>query len=483
MNFKKFFIFTFFSVIYLSCSSPAKSKLNILMIIVDDMRPDISAWGKENIKTPNIDHLVNQGISFKRAYAQYANCSPSRMSFLTGISPHRLGHEGRLSDKKQFETHTTLPGHFKDNGYYTASFGKVYHSINDDKSSWDYIYDVKLNDSHEIPWESFASEINQQLKGHNRPAIESTKEPIESYNDTKISIDVMDQLEKNKDNPFFMAVGFRKPHLPFAAPQKYWDMYKRENIKVSKFADAPINGDSIVYQWSELASYNKYSESYFSNNYRNSKINSQDAQELRHGYFACISYIDDLVGMLIKKLEDLELSNNTIIIFMSDHGYHLGEQQIWGKHSSYELSTNIPLVIYDPTQKNKGMECLNFIELIDIYPTLTELSEIKSPANVDGQSFYDFFNNPEKVSQKSAYSQYQTFQKNRTFSNYMAYAIYTKDFNYIEWQDIHNDRDVVQTELYVMSDSRIENINVNNEPKFSEIKKELSLKIWENFEF
>ena len=105
MNFKKFFIFTFFSVIYLSCSSPAKSKLNILMIIVDDMRPDISAWGKENIKTPNIDHLVNQGISFKREYAQYANCSPSRMSFLTGISPHRLGHEGRLSDKKQFETH------------------------------------------------------------------------------------------------------------------------------------------------------------------------------------------------------------------------------------------------------------------------------------------------------------------------------------------------------------------------------------------
>lgn len=479
MKFSKLYIFIL--GFFFSCNQQTNAKKNILMIIVDDMRPEIGSWGKEIIKTPNIDALVKNGISFKRAYAQYANCSPSRMSFLTGISPERLGHKGNLNEKKEFKNHVTMPGHFKKNGYFTASFGKVYHNINDDKKSWDYIYDVDLNDDQQIPWECYALEKNKKLKGFSRPAVEFSEEPIENYNDHKISVHAIKQLEKVKDKPFFMAVGFRKPHLPFAAPQKHWDMYKRKELSVTKFNDAPLNGDSIVYQWSELASYQHYYENYFSNNYRNSKVSFEDAIELRHGYFASISYIDELVGNLIKKLKELQLDKNTIIVFMSDHGFHLGEQQIWGKHSSYELSTNVPLIIVDPSQKNRGTECDSFVELLDIYPTLSELVKTEKPKNIDGRSLSSFFEKPKKGNRKFAYSQYQSFQNNRLFTNYMAYAIYSNNFNYIEWQDLKNNRKVVQRELYKMGDSRFEKENISSQIESSNTIKELSLMIKKKF--
>ena len=483
MNRTIVYLIIIFSGFFFRCSKYYKvNKKNVLMIIVDDMKPEISSWGNETIITPNIDSLVQNGISFKQAYAQYANCSPSRMSFLTGISPHRLGHTGRLNEKKQFVDHVTLPGHFKENGYFTASFGKVYHDKNDDSKSWDYIYDVELNDNRQIPWESYASEKNRNLKGYDRPATESSALQMDSYNDYRISIEAIKQIEINKNRPFFMAVGFRKPHLPFAAPKKYWDIYKRDEIPDPKFSNAPKHGDTIVYQWSELASYSYYYENYYSNNYRNSKVNLKKAKELKHGYFACISYIDDLVGGLIKKLKELKLDKNTIIVFMSDHGFHLGDQQIWGKHSSYELSTRVPLIIIDPSQKIKGSKCFNFVELIDVYPTLADIAETKQPINIDGKSLYEFIERPNKVNQEPAYSQYQTFQKNRSFSDYMAYTIYTKDFNYIEWQDLKNNRKVVQKELYNMSDSRIEKENISSEIEFSQIIKKLSIKIHERFQ-
>ena len=482
MKIIRFLLLLLISIFVFSCSNiSSKKKKNVLMIIVDDLRPEIASWGNKTVRTPNIDNLVQRGISFKRAYAQYANCSPSRISFLTGIRPERLGHTGNLNEKKDFLDHITLPGHFKNSGYFTASFGKVYHSIEDDKESWDLIYDVDRNNIGGIPWESYASKRNQMLNGFDRPAVESTIEPIENYNDYKISIAVEDALEENKEKPFFMVVGFRKPHLPFAAPKKYWDIYQREDIPLSKRMDAPANGDTIVYQWSELASYQHYKENYFSNNYRNSIIDSERARELRHGYLACISYIDDLVGSIVGKLIELDLDEKTIIVFMSDHGYHLGDQGIWGKHSSYELSTNVPLIIVDPLQKNKGGQCLNFVELIDIYPTLAELTFTVSPENIDGQSLYNMLNNPDQESAGYALSQYQTFQNNRPFSDYMAYAIYTKDFNYIEWQDLQNNRQVMQKELYKMGDIRIEKENISSKIEYSDIQKELSLKIWKEF--
>ena len=188
---------------------------------------------------------------------------------------------------------------------------------------------------------------------------------------------------------FFYAVGFRKPHLPFVAPKKFWELYNRSEIQVSDYHNAPIDGDTIVYQWSELAAYKGYSENYFDTNYRNKKVKNKDAKELIHGYMASISFIDSLVGRIIGKLEKLDLDEDTIIVLMSDHGFHLGDQQIWGKHSSYEKSTHTPLIIVDPSNPNSG-QCMNFVELLDIYPTLIDLNGIEKNPALDGKSLAIF---------------------------------------------------------------------------------------------
>lgn len=452
------------------------------MIIVDDMRHIIDNEKFNFPKTPNIKRLEKRGTSFTRAYAQYANCSPSRMSFLTGLSPEKLGHEGNYNQKTEFNSHATMPKYFKFNQYYTSSFGKVYHDIRDDSSSWDLIHDIDRN-NNDLAWECYGLSKNQILEGTDRPAVENADLPLHKYNDFNITSAVERHLEKVKDTLFFTVVGFRKPHLPFAAPKKYWDLYEYEDVSLQGISNAPIDGDSIVYQWSELSSYDKFFEYYASNNYRSRSVKSNDAKELIHGYLASVSYIDELVGRLINKLEELHLHKNTIIVFMSDHGLHLGEQQIWGKHSSYEMSTHVPLIIFDPSESSKGVKCNNFVELIDIYPTLIDLNGLKKNTSLPGNSLSNFFDNDVNKFSGSAFSQYQSFQKDKSFNNYMAYAIYTEDFNYIEWQDLSKQRTIVQRELYDVSKNRSEIINISAEPGYSKIQEDLSREIRLNFGF
>ena len=260
------------------------------------------------------------------------------------------------------------------------------------------------------------------------------------------------------------------------------NQYNKSEIKLSDFGNAPINGDTIIYQWSELAAYQGYDKNYFETNYRNIKVRNEDAKDLSHGYLASISFIDELVGRLVNTLKEYDLEKNTIIIFMGDHGFHLGDQQIWGKHSSYEKSTHTPLIIVDPS-KATGGTCMNFVELLDIYPTLIDLNGIDKNPNLDGKSLAIFVEDPNLRSPRLAFSQYQTFQKQRSFSNYMAYAVYTKDFNYIEWQDLDNNRNVVQKELYQMDRVRAEITNLSNQPRYSMLQHALSSKIKKNFNF
>lgn len=476
-----FIIFTVILIIISGCNSDEMvQKKNILMIIVDDMRPEIASWGSDVAITPNIDELVKNGISFRRAYAQYANCSPSRMSFLTGLSPNKLGHKGRYNDKAQFKSHITLPGYLKDNGYKTCSFGKVYHDINDDSSSWSFRHDIK-REGDDLKWESYGLPSNQLLDGDLRPAIEKEELPLSNYNDYKITLAMENHLEKNKDNLFFYAIGFRKPHLPFAAPKKFWDMYDINEISLSKNNSAPLGGDTIVYQWSELASYRDFSKDYAGYNYRNKIVNANKSKVLIHGYMASISFIDHLIGRLYRKLKALDLDKNTIIVFMSDHGYHLGDQKIWGKHSSYEKSTHTPLIIVDPNIKEGG-ECMSFVELLDIYPTLIELIGLEKNSNLDGESLVTLIKDPQSIIGNASFSQYQSFQQERPFSDYMAYAIYTEDFNYIEWQDLKKSRNIVQKELYQMDENlRIEKVNLSNHEENFDLQDKLSSLLKENF--
>lgn len=473
----------FVSIFLLCISAAGQKSLNVLFIIVDDLRPEINAWGQNSIVTPHLDKLVNKGISFTRAYCQYANCAPSRKSFLSGLSPETTGHKGGFNAYNKVMHHVTMPGFFKNNGYRTISIGKVYHAMGDDRVSWDFYYDVgDPEDPKNVPWESYGLKKNQNIANKEmRPAIECEDLPLENYNDYQLCQVALRQLEQNKDKNFFLAVGFRKPHLPFVAPKKYWDLYNREKIKCTKYPNAPLNGDTIVYQWSELASYAYFSKYYKTSNYRNIYLSTEKSKELIHGYYACVSFIDDLVGMLLSKLNELKINKTTIVVLLSDHGYHLGDQQIWGKHTCYDLATRVPLIVYDPEVNYGTKSCSKFVELLDLYPTLAELCHLPIPDGSDGKSFASLLKNPYAEGFNAAFNQYQTFQTNPSIKDLMAYAIHTKDYNYIEWQDLKNNRKVVQRELYQVTNCRVEQKNIASIKKFTPIIRNLSQQIEDHF--
>ncbi len=451
---------------------------NILLIIVDDLRPEIGAWDQSHIKTPNMDKLANQGTSFTRAFCQYANCAPSRKSFLTGLSPETTGHRGSFNTYNAVMNHTSLPGYFKKYGYYTASVGKVYHNAMDDRDSWDYYFDVgDLDHPEKVPWECYGLVENQRIAENLRPAVESADLPNEDYNDFQLCQMALKQLEENKDKKFFLSIGFRKPHLPFAAPKRYWDRYNRNSLPKVVYLNAPEKGDTIVYQWSELASYKWYSEHYKTDNFRNNYVPEKRRKELQHGYYACVSYIDDLVGLLVEKLEDLQIEEKTAIVLLGDHGYHLGDQQIWGKHTCYHLSTNVPLIVYDPQMSHDNKVCSKFVELIDLFPTLAGLGGLPKPDKIDGKSLVPLLDNENVEGFEVAFNQYQSFQDDVSIKDLMAYAIHSEDYSYIEWQDLNDDRKVVQQELYQLKENKIELLNIARQPENKEIIEELSQRI------
>ena len=463
---KKTIIF-FLLFLFFSCKN---DKPNIILIIADDMSP------LEDAITPKMDKIASKGIKFSNAYSQYANCAPSRQSFITGLSPFRGVRQGRIDDYLKNKNHISLPGFFKSNNYTTHSIGKVYHHAKDDIDSWDFYYDIpsEINNYHN--WESFASEKNQEITNNDlRPAIENVSSPLRKYNDYNIAEEVIKILKQSRSKPFFMTVGFRKPHLPFAAPRKFWELYDKADFKETEFKDATINGDSIVYMWSELASYKPYSTSYKAVNYRNKNITVEQAIDLKHGYYACISFIDYLIGMITDEVEKLGLDDNTIFIVTSDHGFHLGEQQIWGKHSNYKMSTNVPLIIYDPRAKTDINESEGFVELLDLFPTLVDMAGFKNDGEMDGKSILPLIHNPSDNSFTAAFSMYQSFQKDDYIKDLKAFALHNEKYTYIEWWDMKN-KIKVNHELYDISEG-LEKINIAKDPMLLSTLEELSLKI------
>ena len=447
----------------------SQEKPNVLLVVVDDLRP------LETAITPNMDFLAKKGIRFTNAYSQYANCAPSRQSLFSGLSPVRGGRGGNLNQYLKDNIQVSMPNHFNQNGYQTTSLGKVYHGSKDDRKSWDYFYDIPFEKGVH-PWESYGSIKNQQIKNKsNRPAVEIGEESLSKFNDYMISIEAMKMMEKLKEYPFFMVVGFRKPHLPFAAPKQFWDMYQRDQFKSSNYQNAPVIGDTIVYQWSELSSYSPYANSYKTENYRQNKVTEYQSSELKHGYHACVSYIDFLVGLLLDKLATLDLDKKTIVVLTSDHGFHLGEQQIWGKHSNYKLSTHVPLILYDPKLKIDQKNRNGFVELLDLYPTLSELAGLNKPKKVDGKSLVPLIKNPNASNYSSAFSMYQSFQKEVSIKDLKAYAVHSKNHTYIEWWD-PKIKKIVQQELYELKNG-FEEINIFKEKSSAKIIIEFSEKI------
>ena len=455
-------------------------RLNILFIAIDDLRPALGCYGDSVAVTPNIDRLASRGTLFRRAYCQQAVCSPSRLSLMTGRRPDTI----RVWDLK---THfraavpgmVTLPQHFKNHGYHTQSLGKIYHGSgrpSEDPPSWsvepqyDFVRDPKVR---------YALPQNLQGTGLKRAAAEAADVPDSTYIDgivCKSAIETLGKLQQ-ADQPFFLAVGFRKPHLPFCAPQKYWDFYNRAKIPLPENRRHPRDAPELATRsWKELEGYADIP--------RDGQISTGKIHELRHGYYACVSYVDSLVGQLLDELTKLKLAEKTVVVLWGDHGFHLGEQGLWTKANNYELSTRVPLIVSVPGQARTGLKSSALVEFVDVYPTLSDICGLDTPPGVEGISFKPLLTNPNQLWKLAVFSQYpraRSGSRHRGHGEIMGYAVRTHRYRYVEWRD-WNSKQVVARELYDHDSDPHESRNVAAQARNADAIRELAAMLQSGWE-
>jgi len=467
--------------------SQADQKPNILFIAVDDLKPNIACFGDSLALTPNIDALASKGMVFSKAYCQQAVCAPSRASLLTSRYPDQTeiwDLQTLIRDKNP--DILTLPQYFKQNGYNSYGVGKIfdYRSVeNNDEISWNkygnphqsslydpstgkpkYFYALKSAKDTITLLENEAIRLGVDKKTYVEerywPSVEKANVPYNAYIDGAVlneGINLMNQLNVS-GKPFFLAVGFQRPHLPFNAPEEFWDLYNREDFKLAEFQEKSKNGPTVAYHnFDELRSYTDIP---------NTGNISEDKQlELIHAYYASVSYIDFLIGKLTQRLEELDLAKNTIIVLWGDHGWHLGDHNLWCKHSNFEEATRSPLILSYPGQPNSGT-VYNFpTEFADIGTTLAELTGLPVPLEFEGESLITAIENPEKQLKVGALSQYPR-------SSYMGYSLRTERYRYTKWV---NKRDGTHytAELYDYITDPLETENKAFLEEYTNIRNEL----------
>jgi iduronate 2-sulfatase len=376
----------------------AAEKPNVLFIAVDDLRPQLNCYGREQMLTPNIDALAGRGVLFERAYCMVPTCGASRASLMTSIRPSRNRFVTHLAwAEKEAAQALPLHTHFKHNGYATISLGKVFHHKADHASGWS-----------EPAWRS--SKPGYQDQAAQRAAIAQNKKqwpqkakhnaaPFEAYDaeDSQYpdgdcanrAIDYLQRFAQSPDQPFFLAVGFMKPHLPFNAPQKYWDLYDADSIHMPDNYYPPTDAPAgAVHNSGELRAY--------AGIHPKQAVDEATALKLIHGYYACVSFTDSQIGRLLQALDELGLRQNTIIVLWGDHGWQLGEHGMWNKHSCFETSMHAPLIVVAPNHDAiaAGTRVSGLTEFIDIYPSLCELAGLDIPQHVQGSSFVPQMINP-----------------------------------------------------------------------------------------
>ena len=453
-------------------AQPAPVRHNVLLIAIDDLRPALGCYSDKTAITPNIDQLASQGLLFRQAYCQQAVCSPSRLSLLTGRRPDTIKVWDLATHfRKAIPNVVTLPQHFKNHGYQTRSVGKIFHGSGKpsrDPPSWsiapqyDYVRDPKVR---------YATAKNLDGKGLKRAASEAADVPDSQYIDGIVCDAALQALKDFNENqqPFLLAVGFRKPHLPFCAPKKYWDLYQRNEISLPASNTHPDGAPELATRsWGELEGYTDIP--------KNGQLTTKKVRELRHGYYACVSYVDALVGRLMKSLEDLSLSENTIVLLWGDHGFHLGEQGLWTKANNYELSTRVPLILSVPGQSKQGIRTNALVELVDVYPTLAALCQLPAPQGVEGINLQPLLQQPTRPWKQAAFSQYprdKEKNRHRGHGEFMGYAIRTNRYRYVEWRNWESQQ-VLARELYDHQDDPHETRNLAGQANHQATLKTLS---------
>jgi iduronate 2-sulfatase len=448
--------FSFFGIIFFARAlgihqSSAAERPNVLFIAADDLRTELNCYGQTHVVTPHFDRLAAEGILFDRAYCQQAVCHPSRASLMTGKLPDTIGVTSLYTDLRVAAPDVvTLPQHFRQHGHHgdPGSWTIPPHRFGDGQQ-----YMLEENrEAKRLNRERLAAadKAGNSLGGpKNGPAVESAKDSYTKYSDGAMMLNARAGLKRlaNESTPFFLAVGFSKPHLPFNAPEKYWNLYDREDIKLPGNPYPPKDVPSYALHTNgELRSYQGVPWK--------GDIPDELTLELRHGYYACVSYIDSLLGDLLSDLDALGLRDNTIIVFWSDHGFKLGEHSLWHKHTNFELDCRVPFMISAPGYR-KGKRTGSLVELLDIFPTLCDLAGLPIPKDLEGTSLLPVLENPNHSVRSFARSQYPRG------ANIMGYAIKTDRYRYVEWTDTRAN-EIVAKELYDHFIDGQENVNQAN---------------------
>ncbi|MGB5943974.1 MAG: sulfatase [Leeuwenhoekiella sp.] len=434
-----------------------KKNPNILFIAVDDLRPELNFYGAEHIISPNLDDLAGESLIFDRAYCNIPVCGASRASIMTGARPTRERFlNAHIRKDEDFPEATSLPMLFKKNGYKTISNGKIYHHKDDDAEAWDEIWQPSGIWSYALPE---SQEIRKNtLRGL---PMESAEVHDSVYRDGKLALKVIRDLQdlKKSNQPFFLTMGLFKPHLPFTAPQKYWDLYNRDDIVLPESYVQPKTTPRQAYHsYGELRNYENIP--------KKGHLPDDLAKELIHGYYACVSYIDAQIGLVLDELKRLELEDDTIVILWGDHGWNLGDHKLWCKHVTFETALRTPLIIKVPG-RTKGQSTDAVTEYIDIYPSLAELAGFEIPETVDGKSFVPIIDG-------------KTSDKNWAVSKFKdAVTLIKGDLFYTEWTD---DKGVAYARM--LFDHRTDPLELDNlaeKPEYEEKVKQLSKELREKW--
>ncbi len=397
---------------------------NILFIAVDDLRPELNCYGKTQIQSPNLDRLASEGFLFERAYCNVPVCGASRASILTGLRPtpdRFLDYKTRVADEAPDVI--TLPQHFKQNGYETFSYGKIFHHRNDRSESWtDTPWHPQMDTPGGGSWRDYQVPAHIEMDNDDSPlrgpAYEYASVTDTTYFDGKIAERALRKLgQLSQDtSPFFMALGFLKPHLPFNAPQKYWDLYPTDSISLAGFRDYPAEAPvQSHHSFGELRHYNNMPQA--------GAVPDSTAKQLIRGYYACVTYVDAMIGRVLEGLKANGMDQNTIVILWGDHGWSLGDHGLWCKHSTFNVAMQTPLLLRVPGKKG-GQRIKALTEFIDVYPSLVELSGLPLPGHLQGNSFVGLLDDPAGKGKDALFCRWKKSD-----------AIKTDRYLYTEWFD------------------------------------------------
>lgn len=515
----KAIVFIITSVLFLADFQQSETKIqdppikpNILLISIDDLRPELGCYGNNEAKTPHIDALAEHAMTMLNTHCQAAVCAPSRASTMLGYRPDstrvwHLGDEFRKIDPDA----VTMPQYFHKTGYYTVNIGKIFHNFMPDSISWDepdlrpYPYNTEphRNRDGETYWYTKESKAiqeaarNKLLKkvdsphelyadGWNHgPAIEVADLPDSIYYDDKQTTLALETLKRIKDKtrPFFMGLGYYRPHLPFVVPKKYWDLYPKGSVspppnpKLPK--NVPVMSSSSNY---ELRAYHTQHKI---NRPEDAPLPKQYVDSLRRGYYASVSFIDAQVGRIIEGLKEMGIYKNTIIVLWGDHGWKLGDHNGWGKQTNFRIDTHTPLIIKTANQKT-GKRIKALSELVDIFPTICDLAGVEKAEYFQGTSLKTLFKNPNHPWKDAVFSQFRRRARmSRDGHEYMGYSMQTKRYHYVEWYTWDNSTktrgDFAAAELYDHEVDFYETKNIAQNPDNTVLVRELSKKLNEGW--